>query len=572
MAFGQLLQQWMDLCRDEPDLMAELLASRDNQKELEDRFYQDLAFGTGGMRGVLGAGRNRMNVFTVRRAAAGLADYLNSDPDSRGKCVAIGFDSRKYSDRFAKQTALVLAARGVRACLFDSLRPVPMLSFAVRRLGAAAGVVITASHNPPEYNGFKAYGPDGAQLSPEAADSVTEAIRALSFEEALPMDEQEALRTGMLTIIGEEIDAAYNDMVLGLMVCPDVVREVGSQLRIVYTPLHGSGNLPVRRALRDAGITHVKVVPEQELPDPAFSTVRAPNPEDPAAFDMAIPLARQAGATVILGTDPDCDRLGVCAMDSQGSFRTLSGNQIGCLLLHHILSARKAAGTLPENGAAVKSIVSTNLANAICEDYGVTLYEVLTGFKYIGEKIQQFEDSGEHTFLFGFEESYGYLSGTEVRDKDAVNAAVLVAEAACVCLKEGITLFDRLQQIYARYGYYDEMTWSGTYPGKEGAEQIKSIMARLHDETPGDIDGVKVLAKRDYLKGVETSKQGSAPLLFPPSDVVYFKLDRQFWTCVRPSGTEPKIKFYAGASHPGSLQDAKEACAQLLEAFKQLAK
>ena len=553
---------------DEPDLMAELLASRDNQKELEDRFTRTLAFGTGHARGA-GRGRNRMNVFTVRRAAAGLADYLNSDPDSRGKCVAIGFDSRKYSDRFAKQTALVLAARGVRACLFDSLRPVPMLSFAVRRLGAAAGVVITASHNPPEYNGFKAYGPDGAQLSPEAADSVTEAIRALSFEEALPMDEQEALRTGMLTIICEEIDSAYNDMVLGLMVCPDIVREVGSQLRIVYTPLHGSGNLPVRRALRDAGITHVKVVPEQELPDPAFSTVRAPNPEDPAAFDMAIPLARQAGATVILGTDPDCDRLGVCAMDSQGSFRTLSGNQIGCLLLHHILSARKAAGTLPENGAAVKSIVSTNLANAICEDYGVTLYEVLTGFKYIGEKIQQFEDSGEHIFLFGFEESYGYLSGTEVRDKDAVNAAVLVAEAACVCLKEASRCLTGADLCALRL-LDDDLV--GHLSGQGGRGAIKSIMARLHDETPGDIDGVKVLAKRDYLKGVETSKQGSAPLLFPPSDVVYFKLDRQFWTCVRPSGTEPKIKFYAGASHPGSLQDAKEACAQLLEAFKQLAK
>ena len=567
MAFEQLLNQWLIMAKDEKDLMDELNQAKEDKKALEDRFYQDLAFGTGGMRGVIGAGRNRMNIFTIRRAAAGLADYLNEDEDSVGKCVAIGFDSRKYSQRFAKETALVLCKRGVKVRLFDSLRPVPLLSYALRRVGAAAGVVITASHNPPEYNGFKVYGPDGAQLSPKAADIMTTKIRGLTFEECVPMDEAEAMSKGLLTLMGEDIDAPYNDMVLGLMACPDLVKKVGDQLSIVYTPLHGSGNLPVRRALKSAGIKQVTVVPEQELPDPAFSTVKAPNPEDPAAFAMSIPLAKKVGATVILGTDPDCDRLGVCAMDESGEFRTLTGNQIGCILLHHLLSQKKKAGTLPENGAVVMSIVSTSLANAICEDYGVTLFEVLTGFKFVGEKIQQFEETGEHTFLFGFEESYGYLSGTDVRDKDAVNAALLLAEAACVCLNEGITLFDRLQQIYKRYGYFAEAIHSATYPGKEGAEKIVSIMKQLRQETPEKIGGLKVLASRDYLSG-EMRKNGKITNMgFPPSNVVYFDLEGGAWVCARPSGTEPKIKFYSGASHQESMKKAEKASLDLLNAF-----
>ncbi len=570
--FEALWTQWMAMSRDEADLKRELEDIHGDEKAMEDRFYQDLAFGTGGMRGIIGAGRNRMNIFTISRAAAGLADYLNSDPDSRGKCVAIGFDSRKYSGRFARQTALVLAARGVKACLFDSLRPVPLLSFAVRHLDAAAGVVITASHNPPAYNGFKAYGPDGAQLSPQAADSVTSRIRGLTFEECQPMDEQEALQKGLLVIIGKEVDDAYTKMVLKLMVDPDTVRRNGDRLSIVYTPLHGSGNLPVRRALKEAGFTRVHVVPEQELPDPNFSTVKAPNPEDPAAFTLAIPQARELGATIILGTDPDCDRLGVCALDSQGEYRTLSGNQIGCLMLHHILSSRKKDGSLPKNAAAVKSIVSTNLANAICEDFGVTMFEVLTGFKYVGEKIQEFEQTGSHVFLFGFEESYGYLTGTSVRDKDAVNAALLLAEAACACLDEGMTLFDRLQQLYRRYGYYAEMTHAGDYPGKEGAEQIVRIMRALRGETPGQIGGLRVLAARDYLKGEETSQGQTRKLPFPPSDVLYFQLENRAWLCARPSGTEPKIKFYAGATHKDSMERAQQATRELLDAFIALGK
>lgn len=571
MAFEDLLAQWLELARGQDDLTQELQQAAGDPKALEDRFYQDLAFGTGGMRGIIGAGRNRMNIFTIRRAAAGLADTLMNDPASRGRCVAIAYDSRRYSARFARETALVLAARGIKACLFDSLRPVPVLSFAVRHLGAAAGVVITASHNPPEYNGFKAYGPDGAQLSPAAADSVTRHIRSLGFEECRPMDEQQALDAGLLQYIGKEVDNAYTAMVLKLLARPALARALGGQMNIVYTPLHGSGNLPVRRALREAGFTSVSVVPEQELPDPAFSTVKAPNPEDPAAFTLAIPLARKLGATVILGTDPDCDRLGVCVKDQAGEYRTLTGNQIGCLLLHHLLSSRQADGTLPGNGAAVMSIVSTQMAGALCEAYGVTLFEVLTGFKFVGEKIQEFEDSGSHTFLFGFEESFGYLTGTSVRDKDAVNAALILAEAACACLQEGITLYERLQQLYQRFGYFHEITWSGTYLGKEGADKIKAIMDRLHGETPDRIGGLRVLSKRDYLKGEEVIDGQPYKLPFPPADVLYYKLENKAWVCARPSGTEPKIKFYAGARHEGGMAQAQQAAEALLAAFREMA-
>ena len=568
MAFEQFFQQWVKLTENEADLAQELQAVKTDPKALEDRFYQDLAFGTGGMRGIIGAGRNRINIFTIRRAAAGLADLLNSDPAKPHKSVAIGFDSRKYSDRFARETALILAARGIKAYLFDSLRPVPLLSFAVRHLGADAGVVITASHNPPEYNGFKVYDWDGGQLPPDKAEKVTAFIRKLTFEEAVPMPEAEALEKGLLEIIGPRVDDAYTRMVLGLMVQPELVKAVGPDLKIVYTPLHGSGNLPVRRALKEAGISKITVVKEQELPDSNFSTVKSPNPEDPAAFTLAIPLAEEVGATVIMGTDPDCDRLGVCVKNPEGQFITLNGNQIASILLHHILSSRKQKGSLPANGAVIMSIVSTNLARAICEDYGVTLFEVLTGFKFVGEKILEFERTGSHSFLFGFEESYGYLSGTDVRDKDAVNAALLVAEAACVCMHEGITLYQRLQQIYQQYGYYIETTWSGTYPGKDGAEKILSIMHTLHNTTPEAIGGLKVLAVRDYLARTIKKDGQTTAITFPPSDVVYYDLEGGAWACARPSGTEPKIKFYVGISHPDSMEAADEAAKNLLEAFK----
>ena len=568
-AFKQESQRWQAMAQGEPDLKKELEQALSDQKALEDRFYTDLSFGTAGMRGVLGVGPNRMNVFTVRRAAAGLAEYLLEDPDSKGRPVAIGYDSRRYSDRFAKETALVLARRGVKALLFDALRPVPVLSYAVRHLNAAAGVVITASHNPPEYNGFKAYGPDGAQLSPEAARVVTEKINSLAYEDCAPLAEDEALAQGMLAYIGKkEVDDDYTKMVLGLMARPEVVRELGAQLRIVFTPLHGSGNLPVRRVLKEAGIQNVTVVPQQELPDPDFSTVKAPNPEDPGAFALAIPLAKEVGASVIIGTDPDCDRLGVCVLDSEGMFRTLTGNQIGCLLLYHLLSQKKQAGTLPKNPAAIKSIVTTELARAICEDHGAEMFEVLTGFKFIGEKIQQFEDTGSHAFVFGFEESFGYLSSADVRDKDAVNAALLVAEAACLCLKDGITLYDRLQQIYRRYGYYFDQVLSTSYPGKEGAQRMKDIMAGLRNNPPASCAGLKVTAVRDYKSGKRTASGKVTDMGYTPSDVLYFELEGGHWLCVRPSGTEPKIKVYLASSHPDSMEKARELCAGMQEEAK----
>ncbi|HSK68216.1 MAG TPA: phospho-sugar mutase [Candidatus Limnocylindria bacterium] len=563
----QQYRAWLEMAAGHEELRLELEGIRDDRKAIEDRFYTELAFGTGGMRGVLGAGINRMNVFTVRRAAAGLAESLKAIPGNEEKGVAVAYDSRRNSALFAEQTALVLAARGVKAYLFDSLRPVPVLSFAVRHLGTAAGVVITASHNPPQYNGFKAYGPDGAQLAPEDADRVTQEIRRLDYAQCAPMARDEALARGLLQVIGEEeVDRDYARMALSLMVRPDAVRARGASLRIVYTPLHGAGNLPVRRVLKDAGFEHVLVVPEQELPDPDFSTVKAPNPEDPAVFELGVKLAREAGASVVLATDPDCDRLGVCLRDGQGEFRTLTGNQIGCLLLHHILSERKRQGTLPGDGAAVKSIVSTRLAQAICDEFGVKLFDVLTGFKFVGELIQRFEETGSHTFLFGFEESFGYLSGTRVRDKDAVNASLLAAELACVCEEEGGTIFDRLQDIYRKYGYFVESVKSLDFPGKEGAANIAALMARLRDDPPRDIGGLKVLALRDYKSGLRTQGGASEPMGFPPSDVLYFELEGGAWACVRPSGTEPKIKLYTGISHPDSEEKAKEAARRLQEA------
>ncbi len=561
-----LYKAWRKDFADDPATMRELTAIRNNPDEIEDRFYTDLSFGTAGMRGVLGAGTNRMNKYTVRRAAAGMADYLlEQDAAAATRGVVIAYDSRRMSPEFAEETALMIAQRGIRAYLFDALRPVPVLSFAVRHLNAAAGVTITASHNPPEYNGFKAYGADGAQLSPDDAAGVTSRINALAYAQCCPMDRQEALDKGLLAIIGDkEVDDAYIQMILSLAVNPRVLKEQGRNLNIVYTPLHGSGLRPVKRALREAGITNVTIVPEQEKPDPDFPTVKAPNPENPDAFTLAIPLARKVNASVIFGTDPDCDRLGVCVRDSNGDFQTLTGNQIGVLLMHHILSSLKANGTLPKNGACVKSIVTTELARAVCADYGVTLFDVLTGFKFIGEKIQQFEETQSHTFLFGFEESFGYLSGTQVRDKDGVNASLLIAEAACACMDEGITLYDRLQDIFKTYGYYSERVVSKTLPGKDGLKDMRDIMARLRENTPKAAGPLKVVAVRDYLKGTRVSESGTQPLDCPESDVLYFELEHGHWLCVRPSGTEPKIKLYLNTKSPKSMAEA-EALGVVLE-------
>lgn len=566
MEYMQEYQSWLTRFAQDEQTVRELQAIKNDPKEIEDRFYRELSFGTAGMRGVLGAGANRMNRYNVRRATAGFAEFLKRIPGAAERGVAIGYDSRRYSDVFALDTALVLAARGVKSYLFDALRPVPLLSFAVRHLNAAAGVVITASHNPPQYNGYKVYFEDGAQLSPEMADGVTEEIRKLRYEDCVDLNEEQALKQGLLKYIGnKEVDDAYIQMVLGLLVRPDLVQKEGSRLSIVYTPLHGSGNVPVRRALKEAGFEKVVIVAEQEKPDPDFPTVKAPNPEDPNAFALAIPLAEQCGATMIFGTDPDCDRLGVCVKDGQGVFRTLTGNQIGCLMLYHILSQKKQMGKLPANGACCKSIVSTELARAICEDFGVSLYDTLTGFKFIGEKIQQFEETGSHSFLFGFEESFGYLSSTRVRDKDGVNASLLISEAACVCLNEGITLYERLQEIFKRYGYFEEQVLSLSFPGREGADKMAGIMKSLRQNPPKSIAGLKIKAVRDYLTGVRTDADGAKPMGQPESDVLYYEMENRNWFCVRPSGTEPKIKLYISANAPQSAEAALDLAKAMMK-------
>ena len=570
MTIRENYEQWLKDFAGDEETIRDLEAIRDNEKEIEDRFYTELSFGTAGMRGVLGAGMNRMNKYNVRRATKGLAGYLLEKPEDAKRGVVIAYDSRRCSAEFAKDTALVLCAEGVPAFLFDALRPVPILSFAVRHLHAIAGVVITASHNPPQYNGYKVYGEDGAQVGPEAAEGITRVIRATKYTDCVLMDEKEALNKGLLKIIGnKEVDDDYITRVKTLSINPDLLRTEGSKLNIVYTPLHGSGNVPVRRLLKEIGLTNVSVVKEQEMPDPNFSTIKVPNPEDPGAYEMAFKLAAEANANVIFATDPDCDRLGVAVKDGQGEWHLLSGNDIGCVLLHYILSSKKKAGTLPKNGAAVKSIVSTSLANKICENFGIDIFETLTGFKFIGEKIQQFMDKGDHTFLFGFEESYGFLSSTFVRDKDGVNASLLVSEVACACMAEGITFYDRMQQIFREYGYYIENVVSTTLPGKDGLTRMKEIMSSLRTQPPKEIAGLKVTAVRDYLKGIRTENGREEPTGLPKSDVLYFELDSGCWVCVRPSGTEPKIKLYVN-TNAAEKADAEALNNALCEASKAL--
>lgn len=570
MNYRDAYESWLRRFAKDEATVAELKSIAQDEQEIEDRFYTELAFGTGGLRGVLGMGTNRMNVYNVRRATMGLAKYL-IDQGIADRGVTVAYDSRNMSDVFARQTALTLAAAGVKAYLFDSLRPVPVLSYSVRHLHAAGGVIITASHNPPKYNGYKVYGEDGAQIGLEAADAITKYIRSLQYEQCAPMAEDEAREKGLLQIIGaKEVDDDYIRMIKGLALRPELLEKRGKDLNIVYTPLHGSGNVPVRRMLQEVGVTHVTVVPEQEKPDGDFPTVTAPNPEDPAAFRLAIPLAEKVGASVVFGTDPDCDRLGAAVRDGAGVFHTLTGNQIACLMLYHILTSLKEKGTLPKNGAVVKSVVSTELARAICDDFGVAMVEVLTGFKFIGEKIQQFEETGSHTFLFGFEESFGYLSGTQVRDKDGVNASLLLCEAACACMDRGETLYDALQAIYRRYGYYQERGVSVTLPGKDGAEKIQRMMTAMRANPPRVLAGVRVLAVRDFLRGARVDASGAETALdFPRSNVLYFELEGGNWVCVRPSGTEPKIKLYIASKGENEAR-AAELNAALTEAARAL--
>ena len=570
MTIRENYEKWLKDFADDQETVQELKSIANDEKEIEDRFYTELSFGTAGMRGVLGAGMNRMNKYNVRRATKGLAGFLKERPEEAKRGVVIAYDSRRFSAEFAKETALVLCAEGVKAYLFDALRPVPILSYAVRHLGAIAGIVITASHNPPEYNGYKVYGEDGAQVAPEVAAGITKWIRQTAYTDCRLADEAEAKGSGLLQIIGNaEVDDDYIAAIKTLAISPELLAKEGAKLNIVYTPLHGSGNVPVRRVLGEIGLTNLAVVKEQEMPDPNFSTIKVPNPEDPGAYDLAFKKAAEVGASVIFATDPDCDRLGVAVKDGGGEWHLLTGNQIGCVLLHYILSSLDKAGKLPKDGAAVKSIVSTSLANRICERYGVAMFETLTGFKFIGEKIQQFMDAGDHTFLFGFEESYGFLSSTFVRDKDGVNASLLVSEVACACMDAGITLYDRVQEIYAEYGYYIEKVVSTTLPGKDGLARMKEIMSGLRAKPPKEIGGLAVAAIRDYLKGTRESNGKTEPTGLPESDVLYFELEGGNWVCVRPSGTEPKIKLYVNANDR-DRETAEKLNATLCEASRQL--
>ncbi len=572
MGYRENYEAWLEDFQEAWATMQELKSIQGDEKEIEDRFYRDLSFGTAGMRGVLGAGMNRMNVYNVRRATQGLAEFLKKDPENARRGVVIAYDSRRMSQEFAKETALVFCGNGIRAYLFDALRPVALLSFGVRHLKAAAGVVITASHNPPQYNGYKVYGEDGAQIGPEVADEVTAAIAGLSFTDVRRMKEPKALASGLLQMIGDrEVDDEYIARVKTLSIYPQVAREAGKNLKIVYTPLHGSGNVPVRRILKEIGISNVSVVKEQETPDPDFSTIKVPNPEDPAAFTLAIDLANRVGADAIFGTDPDCDRLGVAVRQKDGSFRLLTGNQIGCLMLYYILSGRKAQGTLPPNGAVIKSIVSTELARAIADSFGVSLYDTLTGFKFIGEKIQHFEDSGEKTFLFGFEESYGFLSSTFVRDKDGVNASLLIAEAAAFYSTQNKTLTDVMAEIFEKFGYYLEYVDSKTLPGIDGLKVMAEIMARVRKNPPREIGGVKVNRVLDILAGTATdvATGKTAPLDYPESDVLYFAMEGAHFVCVRPSGTEPKIKLYVNVNHKDEAK-AKDLLSHLTKEAEKL--
>ena len=559
----KLYEQWLRDFADDAETVNDLLAIKDDPKEIEDRFYRDLEFGTAGMRGVLGAGTNRLNKYNVRRVSRALAKYILTNEGGAEKGVAIAYDSRRMSPEFAKEAALTLAANGIKAYLFESLRPTPVLSFAVRYLHCIAGINITASHNPAEYNGYKVYWTDGAQMPPESVKGITDRLPDTSFAESIPMDEKEAVEKGLLTYIGKDVDDAYIAAVKKLSVNPELAREMGETLKIVYTPLHGSGNIPVRRIFDEIGMKHVYVVKEQELPDGEFPTVKVPNPEDPAAFTLALQMQKELGADLCVGTDPDCDRVGIACMTDKG-LRLLNGNQIGCILLHYILSQKKERGELPANAAAVTTIVSTEMARAIADDYNVKLIKVLTGFKYIAEQIHLFETTGCNTFMFGFEESFGYLSGTDVRDKDGVNACMLIAEAASWYKKMyNKTLADAIDMLYEKYGYYGDKVASFVLPGKDGLEKMQHTMAALRENPPKDFAGEKVVAVRDYQTSIRKTVTGETEALtLPKSNVLYFELENKAWICVRPSGTEPKIKLYVNA-----VSGSSEKTRELLDAY-----
>lgn len=565
MTFSDTYRSWCEDPYFDDETRAELLAIKEDEAEIKDRFYRDLEFGTGGLRGVLGAGTNRMNIYTVRRATQGLANYIIKEKKQK-KGVAIAFDSRHKSPEFADEAARCLAANGIPVYCFETLRPTPELSFALRSLGCTAGIVITASHNPPEYNGYKVYWEDGAQITSPRDHAVMAEVQAVTdWTSVKTMEASAAEKAGLYRSIGSEMDDAYMDALKKLVLHPETIRQMAKEIKIVYTPLHGTGNIPVRRVLAELGFEQVYVVPEQEKPDGAFPTVDYPNPEDPAAFSLALKLAQEVDADLVLATDPDADRLGVYAKDSvTGEFHAFTGNMSGMLICEYELSERKKLRRLPEDGAIVTTIVSSDMAKEAAKAYGVQCIETLTGFKYIGEQIKWFEEKVTHTFLFGFEESYGCLLGTHARDKDACVAVMALCEAAAYYRTKGMTLWDQMLGIYKKYGFYEETLWTQVHKGADGQQKMKEAMKMLREQPPVSVGDFKVTAVRDYQSGfrIDMSDKTKTPLGLPVSDVIYYELEPEAWFCVRPSGTEPKIKYYAGV-RGDSMEEAKKKLGEL---------
>ena len=545
MTYQENYQKWLDFA-ELPDYLRQDLENMD-EKTKEDAFYTNLEFGTAGMRGLIGAGTNRINIYVVRQATEGLARLIESKGgNEKERGVAIAYDSRHFSPEFAFESAAVLAKHGIKSYVFESLRPTPELSFAVRHLNCFAGIMITASHNPAPFNGYKVYGEDGGQMPPHDADALTTYIRAIENPFAVEVADVEAEKaSGLIEVIGDAIDTEYLKEVKDVNINPALIEEFGKDMKIVYTPLHGTGEMLARRALAQAGFDSVQVVEAQATPDPDFSTVKSPNPESQAAFALAEELGRKVGADVLVATDPDADRVGVEVLQKDGSYLNLSGNQIGAIMAKYILEAHKNAGTLPENAALCKSIVSTDLVTKIAESYGATMFNVLTGFKFIAEKIQEFEEKHNHTYMMGFEESFGYLIKPFVRDKDAIQAVLVVAELAAYYRSRGLTLADGIEEIYKEYGYYAEKTISVTLSGVDGAEQIKAIMAKFRDNGPKEFNATTITVVEDFKAQTSTAADGTVTALTtPPSDVLKYTLADGSWIAVRPSGTEPKIKFY----------------------------
>ena len=558
MDYKEVYEQWIANPYFDEATKEELKSIAEDENEIKERFYMDLEFGTAGLRGIIGAGTNRMNIYVVRRATQGLANYI-AKVDKKSQGVAIAYDSRHMSPEFAQEAALCLAANGIKAYIFETLRPTPELSFAVRHLGCVAGINVTASHNPPEYNGYKVYWEDGAQITPPHDSGIMGEVKAISdWNTVKTMDKAEAEKAGLFEVIGKEVDDAYMAELKKQVIHMDAIQAEGKNLKIVYTPLHGTGNIPARRILKELGFENVYVVKEQELPDGDFPTVSYPNPEAAEAFELGLKLAKEVDADLVLATDPDADRLGVRVKDKNGEYHDLTGNMSGCLLANYEISQRKAVnGSLPEDGALIKTIVTTNLADAIAKGYGVKLIEVLTGFKFIGQKILEFEETGKGTYLFGMEESYGCLPGTYARDKDAVAASMMLCEAAAYYKTKNMTLWDAMLAMYERYGYYKDDVTSITLKGIEGLAKIQEIMNTLRENAPAEIGGYKVTAVRDYKLDTITDTAAGAvrPTGLPKSNVLYYEMTDGAWVCVRPSGTEPKVKFYLGVKGT-SLADA----------------